>query len=136
MNKKEIAQQFTRQMLGQENASQQASDNQSQEEQQSELTQIQKLLPEIERMYSRALENYRIRSEQQIESTSRRLELLEHTATSLTFQIKTILASAEQIYQTNNRVGSRWGIRLYLIAILSGVCSALITMLVIWIKLH
>ena len=42
MNKKEIAQQFTRQMLGQENNNQQEPDNQS------ELTQIRKLLPEIE----------------------------------------------------------------------------------------
>jgi hypothetical protein len=102
----------------------------------SELSQIQKLLPEIERMYSRALENYRIRSEKQIERYSRRLELLDSTATNLAFQIQSIVYSAEQIYKANNQVGSRWVIRLYLVAILSGVCSALITMLVIWIKVH
>ena len=136
MNKKEIAQQYTRQMLGQENNSQQEPDNQLQEEQQPELTQIQKLLPEIERMYSRALENYRIRSEKQIENTSRRLEIMDSTATNLAFQIQRTVASAEQIYKANNQVGSRWVIRLYLVAILSGICSALITMLVIWIKVH
>ena len=136
MNKKEIAQQFTRQMLGQESSSQQEPDNQPQEEQHPELTQIQKLLPEIERMYSRALENYRIRLEKQIENTSRRLELMDSKATNLVFQIKSIVYSAEQIYKANNQVGSRWVIRLYLVAILSGVCSALITILVIWIKVH
>lgn len=137
MNKKEIAQQFTRQMLGQETSSnQQEPVNPPQEEQQPELTQIQKLLPEIERLYSKALENYRIRSEQKIADTSRRLELMDSTATNLAFQIKSIVYSAEQIYKANNQVGSRWVIRLHLVAILSGVCSALITLLVIWIKVH
>src|SRR4051812_6920758 len=112
MNKKEIAQQYTRQMLRQENSSLQEPDNQPQEEPQSELTQIQKLLPEIERMYSRALENYRIRSEKQIENTSRRLELMDSTATNLSFQIQRIVSSGEQIYKANHQVGNRWVIRL------------------------
>ncbi|TWR26839.1 hypothetical protein FPZ42_07315 [Mucilaginibacter achroorhodeus] len=63
MNKKEIAQRFTRQMLGQEPSNdQQEQVNPPQEEQQPELTQIQKLLPEIERLHSKALKNYRIRA--------------------------------------------------------------------------
>lgn|GEM_PF-4081000 len=37
------------------------------------------------RMYSRAMENYRIRLEKQIESTSRRLEMMESAATNLAF---------------------------------------------------
>lgn len=137
MNKKQIAQQFTRQMLGQETGNDhQKPVNPPQEGQQPELTQIQKLLPEIEKLYSKALENYRIRSEQKIADTSRRLELMDSQATNLAFQIKSIVYSAEQISKANNKVGSRWVIRLYLVAILSGVCSALITLLVIWIKVH
>lgn len=123
-------------MLGQAPTSLNEPDNQPQPEQPSELSQIQKLLPEIEKMYSRALENYRIKSERQIETTARRLNQLESTAANLSFQIKSIVASAEQIYQSNNQVGSRWVIRLYLVAILSGICSALITMLIVWIRLR
>jgi t-SNARE complex subunit (syntaxin) len=134
MNKKEIAQQFNRQMLGQESSSLSGPDNQ--QEHPSELEQIRALLVETEKLYSRAQENYRYRSEKRIDDTSRRLDLLDSKATNLAFQIKSIVYSAEQIYKANNQTGSRWVIRLYLIAILSGICSALITMLVIWIKVH
>lgn len=52
MNKKEIAKQYTRQILGQENSSQPVPDTQQPAVEQ-DLLLIQSLIPEIERLYSK-----------------------------------------------------------------------------------
>jgi hypothetical protein len=54
----------------------------------------------------------------------------------LALQIKSIVSQAESISKANNQMGSRWIIRIYLIAILSGLCSALIIMLIIWTEIR
>ena len=132
MNKKEIAQQYTKQMLEQEPGKQQ----EQQQPRLPELDQVKLMLSMLEGQYKQAKDDYRVRTEKQIEATVRKLMEVDRVATHLALQIKSIVSQAESISKVNNQVGSRWIIRIYLIAILSGLCSALIIMLIIWTEIR
>jgi hypothetical protein len=86
--------------------------------------------------YKQAQDGYRVKTEKQIEATATRLRELDRIATHLALQIKSIVSQAENITKVNSQVGSRWIMRIYLIAILSGLCSALIIMLIIWTEIR
>jgi uncharacterized membrane protein len=141
MNKKEIAQQFTRQMLEQKPEKVQQPESQEpaavqtkpKSALQEEVEAARKLLMEIQILYNKAQDNYKKGLEKRITETAHQLQQLEALAAGITFQIKMTVASTEQIRQDNNRVGSRWLIRVYLIAVLSAICSALTTLIVIWL---
>jgi hypothetical protein len=136
MNKKEIAQQYTRQILEQEPGSQQEQQQKEKEQTSKELGQAELILFLLQAQYKQAKDDYRTKTEKQIEATAMKLRELDRIATHLASQIKSIVSQAESISKVNNQVGSRWIIRIYLIAILSGLCSALIIMLIIWTEIR
>jgi len=135
MNKKEIAQQYTRQILEQEPARQAEQQDQNLQET-KELEQIKKLLLDIQLLYIRLLENYLTKSERPVDTLLRKVEVLETKAENISRRLQMIVSGAEHLSKTNDKVGSRWAIRLYLIAVLTGICAALITLLLVWIKRH
>ena len=46
--------------------------------------------------------------------------------------LQQIVQGAEQLLAQTRQVGTRWIVRVYLIAILLAICSALVTMLFMW----
>ena len=136
MNKKEIAQQFTRRMLGQESDNQSEKQMEPEQQDQLDIEQLRMLLKEIPLLYNKAQDNYRNRSERQIDMMTDRFGRISQTAINLSFQLEQMMDKTDRLDKLQNRILGRWTIRIYLICILVGCCSALMTLLIVWIKIH
>jgi hypothetical protein len=96
MNKKEIAQQFTRQILEQKPEKVQQPESQEpaavqtkpKSALQEEVEAARKLLMEIQILYNKAQDNYKKGLEKRITETAHQLQQLEALAAGITFQIK------------------------------------------------
>lgn len=144
MNKKEIAQQYARQTLEQEASAKSEQSSGKQDEPQDaaqesmnsikEYEQMQFLLKAIQMLYNGAMDSYqKVTKGKEVEKSLYKLRELSVTATNTASHLNTIAAGAERLAKVQNKIGSRWVTRLYLIAILSGIFSALSTLVIVWL---
>jgi membrane-bound ClpP family serine protease len=127
MNKKEIAQQFTRQMLGQEASGQDEQPMPTNEE------KMLAMLKAVELLYSNALASCGKNWNREMERALAKVREADTLATNEAYQVRIIVSAAQDMAKAHSKVGSRWVIRVYLIAILSAICSALVTLVVVWL---
>ena len=123
MNKKEIAQQYTRQMLEQEQSPKQELKSEH----------LHDLMKEIHRLHLKAQENYRNSSERQTTRLEQEYRTLLRLSQDLNFNLMRMEATIDNLYQKGNELPNFWVKRMYFNSILVGICSAIIVMVIVWI---